>query len=324
MDLFLVRTDHAPRFGLSRGVYEFKSMPASLWSGNLRLSLVLIPVKLHSAVTTEETISFRMIHEPSGQPIRYVKGIETEQGFEEVSEDEIVKGYEHTKGHHVLIQPEELDELRLEAKHTIDMVRFVDEADIDSRYWEKPYYLTPDGDEAGEGYVVIHEALKQTRKVAIGQLIMGGRGHLVGIKPQGKGLLLSILRYTHELRAHESYFASLTAGAKADAVALAAELIEKQSGEFEPQTMPDQYQAALHEYLRAKVEQRAPEVTIAEERKSTPQVINIMDALKESMAKQVRSKVAGAVRKRMGKTATKRPSTPRTSSSRPGSRRTAH
>jgi non-homologous end joining protein Ku len=99
------------------------SMSASLWSGNLRLSLVLIPVKLHSAVSTEEAISFRMIHEPSGQPIRYVKGIETEKGFEEVPEEEIVKGYEHAKGHHVLLRPQELDELRLEAKHTIDMVR---------------------------------------------------------------------------------------------------------------------------------------------------------------------------------------------------------
>ena len=152
-------------------------MPASLWSGNLRLSLVIIPVKMHSAVSTEDTISFRMIHEPTGKSIRYVKGVIDGDEFTEVPEEEIVKGYEHAKGQHVLIRPSELDDLKLEAKHTIDMVRFVDEAEIDSRYWEKPYYLTPDGDEADEGYTVIREALKQTRKVAIGQLIMGGRGH---------------------------------------------------------------------------------------------------------------------------------------------------
>jgi DNA end-binding protein Ku len=109
-------------------------MPVSLWSGNLRLSLVLIPVKMYSGVSTEEAISFRMIHEPSGQPIRYVKGIETEEGFEE----EIVKGYEPSKGHPVLLRPEELDELKLEAKHTIDMVRFVDKPEIDSRYGRSP------------------------------------------------------------------------------------------------------------------------------------------------------------------------------------------
>ena len=113
-------------------------MPASLWSGNPRLSLVLIPVKLHSAVSTGDAISFLMIHELSGKPIRYVKGIPTEQGFEEVPEDEIVKGYEHAKGHHILIKPEELNDLKLEAKHTIDMVRFVDEDENDSRYLEKP------------------------------------------------------------------------------------------------------------------------------------------------------------------------------------------
>ena len=188
-------------------------MPASLWSGNLRLSLVLIPVKMHSAVSTEEAVSFRMIHEPTGKPIKYVKGVIDGDEFTEVPEEEIVKGYEHAKGHHVLIHPEELDNLKLEAKHTIDMVRFVDEAEIDSRYWEKPYYLTPDGDEADEGYTVIREALKQTRKVAIGQLIMNGRGHLVGVKAHGKGLMLSILRYANELRDPKLYFEGLTCGA---------------------------------------------------------------------------------------------------------------
>jgi DNA end-binding protein Ku len=110
--------------------------PPSLWSGNIRLSLVPIPVRLVPAISTEEAISFRQIHEPSGEPIRYVKGIETEKGFKEVPEDEIVKGYEYAKGHYVLLHPEEIDELKLEAKHTIDMRQFVDENEIDSRYWE--------------------------------------------------------------------------------------------------------------------------------------------------------------------------------------------
>src|SRR6202158_5551596 len=149
--------------------------PIPLWSGNLRLSLVLVPVKLYRAVSTEGSVAFRIIHKESGQPIRYFKGVPTEDGFEEVPDEEIVKGYEHAKGHHVLIKPEELDDLKLEAKHTIDMVRFVDEAEIDTRYLEKPYYLTPDGDEADEGYTVIRDALKQTGKVAIGQMVMGGR-----------------------------------------------------------------------------------------------------------------------------------------------------
>ena len=200
-------------------------MPASLWSGNLRLSLVLIPVKMHSAISMEDAVSFRMIHEPTGKPIKYVKGVIDGDEFTEVPEEEIVKGYEHAKGHHVLIHPEELENLKLEAKHTIDMVRFVDEAEIDSRYWEKPYYLTPDGDEADEGYTVIREALKQTRKVAIGQLIMGGRGHPVGVKAHGKGLMLSILRYADELRDPKPYFEGINAEPPEDAVKLATQLI---------------------------------------------------------------------------------------------------
>ena len=221
--------------------------PPSLWSGNLRLSLVLIPVRLVPAVSTEEAISFRQIHEPSGNPIKYVKGVRDGDAFTEVPEEEIIKGYEHAKGHHVLIHPKEIDELKLEAKHTIDMVRFVDEAEIDSRYFEKPYYLVPDGDEADEGYTVIRDALKQTRKVAVGQLIMHGREHLVGIKALGRGLVLYILRYADELREPSHYFEGITAEPNPQAVKLAAELIERESGRFEPEKMPDQFADAIRE-----------------------------------------------------------------------------
>src|SRR6185437_6928359 len=143
----------------------------SLWSGNLRLSLVLIPVRLVPAVSTEEAISFRQIHEPSGTPIRLLKGIHDGDSFTEVPEEEIVKGYEYGKGQHVLIDPKEIDELKLEAKHTIDMRQLVDEDEIDTRYWKND-----------EGYAIMQRALAETGKVAIGQLIMGGRAHLVGIK----------------------------------------------------------------------------------------------------------------------------------------------
>jgi DNA end-binding protein Ku len=145
--------------------------PIPVWSGNLRLSLVLVPVRMFPATSTEGTIAFRMIHEPSGKPISYLKGIETDQGFEEVPDEEIIKGYEHSKGHYVLLQPEELDALKLEAKHTIDMKEFVDLDQIDSRYFEKPYYLLPDGEEADEGYTVLRDALNKTKKMAVGSLI---------------------------------------------------------------------------------------------------------------------------------------------------------
>jgi DNA end-binding protein Ku len=298
--------------------------PIPVWSGNLRLYLVLVPVRLFPATSTEGTIAFRMIHEPSGKPIKYIKGIETERGFKEVPEEEIIKGYEHTKGHHVLIKPQELDELKLEAKHTIDMARFVDRDEIDSRYFEKPYYLLPDSDEADEGYVVLRDALAKTKKVAIGQLIMHGREHLVGITAYKKGLMLVILRYADELRKPESYFDKLEAKPTAEAVRLAADLIEEHSGKFEPQKMPNEYARAIHELVQTKIEQRAPEVEIEPERGEAPKITNIMDALKRSMQAKGQTKVREALRKRMGKAAPKREAVPSSRRSRPTTRHTAH
>jgi DNA end-binding protein Ku len=296
--------------------------PPSLWSGNLRLSLVLIPVRLVPAVSTEEAISFRQIHEPSGTPIRNLKGIREGDTFTEVPDEEIVKGYEYAKGQHILIDPKEIDDLKLQAKHTIDMRQFVDEDEIDTRYWEKPYYLVPDGDEAGEGYAIMQKALAETRKVAIGQLIMHGRQHLVGIKALRGGLVFSILRYADELRDPKPYFEDIRVEPKPEAVGLAKELIEAESGRFEPEKIPDKYVETLRELLRAKVEQRAPQIEVATEGKAPSEVINIMAALKESMEAKGRTKVRDAVR-RMGK-APKEEAKPRPTQPRSSPRGTAH
>ena len=181
------------------------------------------------------------------------------------------------------------------------MARFVDRDQIDSRYFEKLYYLLPDGDDADEGYVVLRDALAKTKKVAIGQLIMHGREHLVGITAHKKGLMLVILRYEDELRKPEPYFDKIDTKVEANAVKLAVDLIEQQSGKFEPQKLPNEYAQAIHELVQAKVEQRAPEVAIAPESGEATKVVNIMDALKKSMQARGQAKVRDAVRRRMGK-----------------------
>ena len=181
------------------------------------------------------------------------------------------------------------------------MARFVDRYEIDSRYFEKPYYLLPDGDEADEGYTVLRDALAKTKKVAIGQVIMHGREHLVGITAHKKGLVLVILRYANELRKPETYFDKIDAKPKPDAVQLAVELVEKHSGKFEPQRMPNEYAEAIHELVQAKVEERAPAIEIETQKREAPKVVNIMDALKKSMQTKGQTKVRDAVRKRMGK-----------------------
>jgi DNA end-binding protein Ku len=188
-----------------------------------------VPVKLSTA-SELKGVSFRMIHEPSGEPIRYAKGVRDGDTFTEVPDEEIIKGYEYAKGQHVLLKQEEIDELKLEASHTIDMRTFVDRDEIDDRYFEKPYYLMPDGDSADEGYTVLRDALKKTKKVAVGQLVMSGRQHIVGIMPHEKGLMLSILRYADEMRDAASFFKQ----ADPASVSLASELIKSMTGKFEP------------------------------------------------------------------------------------------
>jgi DNA end-binding protein Ku len=199
----------------------------------------------------------------------------------------------------------------------------VDENEIDTRYWEKPYYLVPDGDEADEGYSIITKALAETGKVAVGQLIMHGRQHLVGIKALGRGLMLSILRYADELRDPKPYFEGINIEAKPEAVGLAKELIEAESGRFQPAKLPDTYAETLRELLQAKVEQRAPQIEVAPEGKAPKEVINIMAALKESMQAKGRAKVRDAVRRKMGK-APKEKTKPQPARPRPSTRRTAH
>ena len=204
------------------------------------------------------------------------------------------------------------------------MVRFVEEEEIDTRYWEKLYYLIPDGDEADEGYSIMQRALTETNKVAIGQLIMGGRAHLVGIKALKGGLMLSILRYADELRDPKPYFENINAELNTEAVGLAKELVQAESGKFEPEKIPDKYAETLCELLQAKVEQRAPQIEVATEGKAKPEVVNIMAALKESMQAKGRAKVRDAVRRRMGKPTAAAEARPRSSRARPSSRRTAH
>jgi DNA end-binding protein Ku len=253
--------------------------PRAFWTGHLRLSLVNIPVRLYPATTAEKTIGFHQIHEPSGKRIRYQK---IAPGVGPVENEEITKGYEYEKGKYVLIDPKEIDELKLESKQTIDLARFVDEDAIDARYFQTPYYLMPDGDMADEGYVLLQRALKETKKIGVGQFILRGHGNIVAVKPFEKGLLLEVLRHANEIRPAEKLFDEIP-GVKVDreALDLAKELITRKSGKFEPQQFKDEYTEAVWELIHAKLENRAPEIVTEEP--GGAKVINIMDALKKSV-----------------------------------------
>jgi DNA end-binding protein Ku len=253
--------------------------PRAFWTGYLRLSLVNIPVKLYPATTAERAIAFHQIHEPSGQRIRYQK---IAPGVGPVENEEITKGYEYEKGKYVLIDQKEIDDLKLNSKQTIELARFVDEDAIDIRYYETPYYLLPDGDMADEGYTILQKALKDTKKIAVGQFILRGHGNIVAIRPFGKGLMLEVLRHANEIRAAEPLFKEI-AEVKVDkeALDLAKELIKRKTGKFDPEQFKDEYSEAVWELINAKLEDRAPEIVTA--MPGTAKVINIMDALKKSV-----------------------------------------
>jgi DNA end-binding protein Ku len=280
--------------------------PRAFWTGHLRLSLVNIPVKLYPATTSERAIAFHQIHEPSGKRIRYQK---IAPGVGPVENEEITKGYEYEKGKYVLIDQKEIDDLKLESKQTIELVRFVDEDAIDTRYFETPYYLLPDGDMADEGYVIVQKALKDAGKVGVGQFILRGRGNIVAIKPFGKGLMLEVLRHANEIRAAEPLFKEITeVKIDKEALDLAKELIKRKTGKFEPEQFKDEYSEAVWELINAKLEDRAPEIVT--EMPGSAKVINIMDALKKS----VQQGKGGA----SGKTAAKRGASARSSAKKAG------
>ena len=283
--------------------------PRAFWTGHLRLSLVNIPVKLYPATSSERTIALHQIHEPSGKRIRYQK---VAPGVGPVENEEITKGYEYEKGKYVLIDPKEIDELKLESKQTIELARFVDEDAIDPRYYETPYYLMPDGDMADEGYTILQKALKDTGKIGVGQFILRGHGNIVAIKPFGKGLMLEVLRHANEVRAAEPLFKEIPeVKVDKEALDLAKELIKRKAGKFDPEQFKDEYNEAVWELINAKIEHRAPE--IVEAAPGGAKVINIMDALKKSVqqgkggaaAKTAAKRGAAAAKSSNGKKAAK-------------------
>jgi DNA end-binding protein Ku len=266
------------------------------WRGFLRLQLVSINVDIYSAAESGAEVQFNQIHKPSGKRIRYEKVV---PGIGPVENSDIVKGYQVEPDVYVTMEPEEIEAIKLESKKTIDMVQFVDAAQIDPRYYERPYYIVPKDEVAAEGYLVIRKALKKAGKVGLGQLTMQGREHLGVIAPIEKnGLLLNIIRYENELRKADKYFADLEA-VKFDPelVNLASELVERNSAPFNPKRFKDTYAEELRKLVEKKAKGQKIEIPKAE-KPAASNVVNLMDALKKSLKGEEKpAKAAGGKRK---------------------------
>lgn len=293
------------------------------WQGQIRLALVSIPVQVFPATKSAARISFNQIHKPSGKRIRYQKVV---PGVGEAAPDDIVKGYEVEKGKYVLITEDEINDVKLEAKKTLDLIQFVDTDELETLYIDKPYYVSPEDDEtAGEAYVVLRDALKATNKVGIGHIVARGHSNLVALRASGKGLMIETLRYAEEVHKPDSYFAEVPdAEPEPELLSLAEELIERKVKDFDPRAFSDPYEAALRELIDAKVEDRPPESI--DEPQIGAKVIDLMEALKKSVGgkKTTTTKKAAASAKKPatkkapaksgGKAASKSSTTKKTSS----------
>lgn len=254
----------------------------ALWKGQLRLSLVSIPVELYAAHDSSSRVSFRQIHKPSGKRIHYEKSV---TGIGPVKSDDIVKGYE-VDGEYILLEPDEIDAIKLETKKTVELVQFVGACEIPPLYFDKPYYLVPTDDLAEDAYRVVRDALRASEKIGLGQMTMRGKEYLVAIKPCGDGLLLETLYYADELHESEPMFNDIK-DAKADEelLDLATALIEKKTAPFDAENFTDHYAEALADLIEAKKKNsKTPRVSADEEERPTGEnVVDLMAALKQSL-----------------------------------------
>ena len=255
----------------------------AVWKGQLRLSLVTIAIEVYPATKSGARISFRQIHEPSGKRVHYEK---TVKGVGPIDSDEIVKGYETGKDQYILLEPEEIDALKVETSKTLKLVQFVENGDIPPLYFERPYYIVPQDDLAEDAYRVIRDALRAEGKTALCQITLRGKEHLAAIRPCGDGLLLETLRYEDEIRDADPMFSSI-ADEKADKemLELARELIGKKTKPFDASAFTDSYHQALKELIDAKKKDKKTDTVEADDDGGDEgdNVVDLMGALRKSV-----------------------------------------
>lgn len=257
-------------------------MPArrAYWKGYLKLSLVTCPVALFPASSQSDKTHFHQINRKTGNRLRQ-QMVDEETG-RVVEKDDKARGYELSKGKYVEIEPEELEAVEIESTHTIDIDTFVPEEEIDKRYYERPYYVAPNGKSGEEAFSVIRDAMRDKGRVALARIVFANREHILAIEPWGKGMLATTLRYDYEVRDEKDVFKGLTSPrVPKEMVDLASHILDKKAGHFDPSKFKDEYELALRKLVKRKaggkkIEREAP----ADDRSN---VIDLMAALQQSL-----------------------------------------
>jgi DNA end-binding protein Ku len=251
------------------------------WKGYLKLALVSCPIALHAACSTAERIAFRQINKTTGNRLR--QQLVDEETREPVGPEHKGRGYEVAKGQYLLVEDEELDAIEIESTHTIEIDSFVPRAEIDQRFFDTPYYVTPNEPVAQDAFAVIREAMRRKAMVALGRLVLSKRERVIALEVYGNGLLGTTLRYPYEVRNAADYFDDLPDVTVApDLLTLAEHILASKTGTFDPGTFRDRYEEALLAHLKDK---QAGMVPVQKPAFAPPgQVINLMQALRRSVA----------------------------------------
>jgi DNA end-binding protein Ku len=253
------------------------------WSGQLQISLVSFGIQLFPATNSASEISFHQLDRRTGERVHHLKVID---GNDPVNKAEIVKGYEYSPGKYVVIEPDEVNRLRIESKRTLEIAQFVSLDELPLELFEKPYFVRPDGDKQAAAFAVVQKALAKSGKAGLGEIVFAGREHLVAVAAprdgKSRGLMAYTLRYGSELRNAEEYFGDIKAETvDARQLTMASELIEHYTEPFDIDAFKDDYEDALRKLVEAKVKKQP--LPLEEKTHKSAKVIDLMDALKASL-----------------------------------------
>lgn len=252
--------------------------PRASWKGYIKLSLVSCPVRLYPATSSTERIAFNQLHKDTHNRIN-MKPVDPELGL--VERSDLVRGYQYEDKQYVIIEDEDLEAVKIEANHTLNIEAFVDADEVAQIYQDAPYYLAPDGAMAEETFAVLREAMRAENKLAIARLVMSSRERVVTIGAYDKGMMVQTLRMANEVRATSSYFDEIPeTKADPEMLQLAEALIKQKITKFDIKNYEDRYEVALREMIKEKLKGHKPVIAAAPERGN---VINLMDALKASL-----------------------------------------
>ena len=257
--------------------------PRAFWKGYLKLSLVTCPVAMYPASSQSEKTRFHQINRKTGNRLR--QQMVDEKTGRVVEGDNKARGYELKRGSYVEIEPEELEAVEVESTRAIDIDKFVPEDEIDKRYYERPYYIVPDDKSGEEAFAVIRDAMKDKGRVALARIVFANREHILAVEPWGKGMLGTTLRYDYEVRDEKNFFKRIPSlRVPKDMVELAGHILDRKAGHFDAGKFKDEYELALRKLVKRKAAGHTIEPRPEEPAPSN--VINLMDALRESMKRK--------------------------------------